>query len=161
MAHAGIAQTQRRRAQGGATTMSRFTWREVACAGGTLAALVGAWAGATVAQEKTAQEKTAPPIFSWDSSVGWIGVGGFQPVPGRVAPLSQDPKYPFVPNGQGRQPTYRIADLSNANLKPAIKEIMKKDNDEVLAGKIAYSPSASCMPSGVPAFLGLGGNQNP
>ena len=38
---------------------------------------------------------------------------------------------------------------------------MKKDNDEVLGGKVAYSPSSSCMPSGVPAFLGLGGNNNP
>jgi hypothetical protein len=78
-----------------------------------------------------AQEKTTPPVFSWDPTVGWIGVGEFRPVPGRVPPLSQDPKYPFVPNGTGRQPTYRIADL-----KPWVKEVMKKDNDEVLAGKI-------------------------
>jgi hypothetical protein len=108
-----------------------------------------------------AQEKTSPPIFSPDLSVGWIGVGEFQPVPGEVPPLKQDSKYPFVPNGTGRQPTYRIADLTNPNLKPWVKEIMKKDNDEVLAGKIAYSPSQSCMPAGVPGFLALGGNNNP
>ena len=117
---------------------------------------MGAWAVPAVAQEKT-----TPPIFSWDLSVGWIGVGEFRPVPGRVPPLSQDPKYPFVPNGAGRQPTYRIADLTNPNLKPWVKEIMKKDNDEVLAGKIAFTPSSSCMPAGVPGFLALGGNNNP
>jgi hypothetical protein len=76
-------------------------------------------------------------------------VGDFRPVPGRVPPLSQDPKYPFVPNGAGRQPTYRIADLTNPNLKPWVKEIMKKDNDEVLAGKIAFTPSSSCTASPV------------
>ena len=136
--------------------MSLFTWREIALAGSTVAALVAAWAAPAVAQEKT-----TPPIFSWDLTVGWIGVGDIQPVPGRVPPLSQDPKYPFVPNGAGRQPTYRIADLTNPNLKPWVKEVMKKDNDEVLAGKIAFTPSSSCMPAGVPGFLALGGNNNP
>jgi hypothetical protein len=88
-------------------------------------------------------------------------MGEFRPVPGKVPPLTNDPKYPYVPNGQGRQPTYRIADLSNPNLKPWVKEIMKKDNDEVLAGKIAFTPSQSCMPAGVPGFMALGGNNNP
>ena len=82
--------------------MSLFTWREIALAGSTVTALVGAWAVPAVAQEKT------PPIFSWDLSVGWIGVGDFKPVPGRVPPLSQDPKYPLVTNaaGSGNQPNY-------------------------------------------------------
>src|SRR5260370_36567580 len=30
---------------------------------------------------------------------------------------------------------------------------MKKDNDEVLAGKIAFTARSSCMPAGVPAFV--------
>jgi len=38
---------------------------------------------------------------------------------------------------------------------------MKKDNDEVLAGKIAFTPSQSCVPAGVPGFIALAGNQNP
>jgi hypothetical protein len=38
---------------------------------------------------------------------------------------------------------------------------MKKDNDEVLAGKVAFTPSSSCMPAGVPGFLALAGNNNP
>src|SRR4249920_2327937 len=132
--------------------MSLFTWREIALAGSTVAALVGMWAVPAVAQEKT-----TPPVFSWDPTVGWIGVGEFRPVPGRVPPLSQDPKYPFVPNGTGRQPTYRIADLTNPNLKPWVKEVMKKGNDEVLAGKVAFTWNSSCMPGGVPGFMGFGG----
>jgi hypothetical protein len=129
---------------------------ERALAGGILAGLVAAWAVPAVAQDKP-----TAPIFSKDLTVGWIGAGDFQPVAGKVPPLTNDPKYPFVPNGQGRQPTYRIADLTNPNLKPWVKEIMKKDIDEVLAGKIAFTPSSSCMMSGVPGFLALGGNNNP
>jgi len=136
--------------------MSLFTLRELVRAGGIVVGFLGAWA--ITAQ---AQQNASPPIFSWDLTVGWIGMGDFQPVPGRVPPVTNDPKYPFVPNGAGRQPTYHIADLTNPNLKPWVKEVMKKDNAEVLAGKIAFTPSQSCLPAGVPDFLALGGNQNP
>ena len=137
--------------------MSLFTLRgRVALAGSIVTALVGA-----CAVPVAAQDKASPPNFSPNPMVGWIGVGGIRPVPGTVSPLAQDPKYPFVPNGTGQQPTYRIADLSNQNLKPWVKEIMKKDNDEVLAGKIAFTSGSSCTLAGVPAFLTLGGNNNP
>jgi hypothetical protein len=136
--------------------MSLFSLRQCALAGSMVAAVAAAW---TV--PAPAQQQPNPPIFSSDLSVGWIGMGEFRPVPGKVPPLTNDPKYPYVPNGQGRQPTYRIADLTNPNLKPWVKEIMKKDNDEVLAGKIAFTPSQSCVPAGVPGFLALGGNNNP
>jgi hypothetical protein len=136
--------------------MSMLTLKELAIAGGIVAGLPGAWAAPA-----GAQQSTTPPVFSWDLTIGWVGVGEFRAVPGRVPPVTSDPKHPFVPNGAGRQPTYHIADLTNPNLKPWVKEIMKKDNDEVLAGKIAFTPSQSCMPSGVPGFLALGGNQNP
>jgi hypothetical protein len=62
-----------------------------------------------------------------------------------------------VPNNVGRQPTYRIADLTHPSLKPWVKERMKKDNDEVLAGKIGFTPRSSCMPAGVPGFMNYGG----
>ena len=137
--------------------MSLFTLGEYALAGSIVAGLIGAGTMPAVAQQKT----MPPPNFSSDLSVGWIGVGDFRPVPGHVPPVTSDPKYPFVPNGQGRQPTFRIADLTNPNLKPWVKEIMKKDNDEVIAGKIAFTPSSSCMPAGVPGFLALAGNNNP
>ena len=136
--------------------MSLSTLRELACAGSFALVFLGAWAAPT-----KAQQPVSPPIFSWDLNVGWIGMGDFKPVPGRVHPVSDDPKYPYVPNGAGRQPTYHIADLTNPNLKPWVKEVMRKDNEEVIAGKIAFTPSQSCLPAGIPAFLALGGNQNP
>ena len=133
-----------------------------ALAGSMVAALAGAWAVPVLAQQQATPPIFSPPVFSWDHTVGWIGMGEFRPVPGKVPPVTNDPKYPYVPNNnQGRQPTYRIADLSNPNLKPWVKEVMKKDNDEVLAGKIAFTPSQSCMPAGVPGFMALGGNNNP
>jgi hypothetical protein len=140
--------------------MSSFTLRAMLLAGGTLAGLIGA-AAITPA---VAQQQSTPPNFSPDQYIGWIGVGGggpgFEPVAGRVPPLTSDPKHPFVPNGVGRQPTYRIADLSNPNLKPWVKAHMKKDIDEVLAGKIAFTARSSCMMAGVPGFMAYGG-QNP
>jgi hypothetical protein len=33
---------------------------------------------------------------------------------------------------------------------------MKKDNDDVLAGKIAFTARSSCMPAGVPGFMAYG-----
>jgi hypothetical protein len=101
--------------------------------------------------------KAAVPDFS-SNHVGWVGMGaGFLPVPGHLPPVTNDPAHPFVPNGTNAQPTFPIADLSNPNLKPWVKERMKKDNDEVLAGKVAYTARSSCMPAGVPAFMAYGG----
>jgi hypothetical protein len=34
---------------------------------------------------------------------------------------------------------------------------MKKDNDEILAGKIAFTARQSCLPAGVPGFMAYGG----
>jgi hypothetical protein len=98
------------------------------------------------------------PDFSSDGS-GWqAGNGGdYGAVPGSPSPMRQDPAHPFVGNGQGKQPTYRIGDLTNPNLKQWAKDVMKKDNDEVLAGKIAYTPASSCKPAGVPAIDLQGG----
>ncbi len=43
--------------------------------------------------------------------------------------------------------------FSNPNLRPWLKERMKKDNDEVLASKIACTARSSCRPAGVPTFM--------
>jgi hypothetical protein len=107
-----------------------------------------------------AQQNVSQPDFS-SNQVGWVGVGGggpgFAVVPGHLPPVANDPAHPFVPNGTSAQPTYRIADLSNPNLKPWVKERMKKDNDEVLAGKVAFTARSSCRPAGVPGFMAYGG----
>ncbi len=122
--------------------------------------LVLCLAAAAPAPAVLAQQKEAPPDFS-SHDVGWVGLNGggpfFEAVPGQIPPVTQDPAHPFTPNGVGKQPTFRIADLSNPNLKPWVKERMKKDNDEVLAGKVAFTWGSSCMPNGVPGFMGNGG----
>jgi hypothetical protein len=111
-------------------------------------------AGAALTTGIAAQQRTSPPDFS-SNQVGWIPIGGdFIEVPGEGPPLVRnDPRHPYVVNGTGGQPTYRIADLTNPNLKPSVKERMKKDNDEVLAGKIGYTARSSCKPAGVPTFM--------
>ena len=135
--------------------MSLFASRERLFAGSIL---VGMMAAAPLAQ--AVAQQAAPPDFSSDN-VGWVGLNGggpfYEPVAGLIPPVTQDPAHPFVPNGVGRQPTYRIADLTNPNLKPWVKERMKKDNDEVLAGKVAFTAGSSCMPLGVPGFMSQGG----
>jgi hypothetical protein len=110
-------------------------------------------------QAASAQPKEIPDFSS--GGVGWQNIGltrgNFLSVAGEPPPVANDPAYPYVPNATGAQPNYRIADLSNPNLKPWVKEAMKKDNDEVLAGKIAFTASSSCMPAGVPGFMAYGG----
>jgi hypothetical protein len=104
----------------------------------------------------SAQQSATPPNFS-SSHYGWLTFNGeFMPVPGNPSPMRNDPAHPFVPNGTDKQPTYRIADLTNPNLKPWVKEQMKRDNDEVLTGKIAYTPRSSCKPAGIPGFVLFG-----
>jgi hypothetical protein len=88
---------------------------------------------------------------------GWINENTFNggamvPVPGSTY-FKQDSRYPHVANNTGAQPTYWIADLaSNPNVKQWAKDVMKKDNDEVIGGKIAYTARSSCDPAGVPGF---------
>ena len=131
----------------------------LASARAPLAAAVAALVATAVPAAAAAQ--TAVPDFS-SNLAGWVGLNGggpfYEPVPGRVPPVASDPAHPFVPNGAARQPTFRIADLSNPNLKPWVKERLRTDIDELLAGKkSAFTPQSSCVPAGVPFFMGYGG----
>jgi hypothetical protein len=84
---------------------------------------------------------------------GWIhpfGTNMGRAVPGSPPIVSQDPGHPF---GGAGGAGYRIGNLSNANLMPWVKDIMKKDTDEIDAGKIAFQSSAACVPAGVPLVL--------
>jgi hypothetical protein len=99
-----------------------------------------------------AAESTGGPDFQ-ANGVAWIAMNqDLVAVPGEQPPTYGDKDHPYVPNGRGVQPTFRIADLANPNLKPWAKEVMKKDNDEVLKGKVAFTARSSCMPAGVPGF---------
>src|SRR5438105_4188412 len=77
-----------------------------------------------------AQQQAGPPDFS-SNFAGWVGFNGggpfFEPVPGRLpGPVASDPAHLFVPNGVGKQPTFRIADLTNPNLKPWVKDTLAR-----------------------------------
>jgi hypothetical protein len=63
--------------------------------------------------------------------------------------MQQDPKQPFITPQQ----SWRIGDLTNPNLKQWAKDVMKKDNDDILYhGKIQFTANSSCLPAGVPVF---------
>jgi hypothetical protein len=137
--------------------MSLIAWR-TKVAGSILAGLMATVPSAS----PIALGREAPPDFSSDFA-GWVGLNGggpyFEADPGRQpGPVVSDPDHPFVPNGVGSQPTFRIADLSNPNLMPWVKAAMKKDIDEVLSEKkSAFTAQSSCMPAGVPGFMAYGG----
>ena len=119
---------------------------------------IGALTGlfyATAAPKLAAAPGSDVPDLS-SNEAAWVLAdrnGDYIPVPGSPSPTRQDPHYPHTANGTGAQPTYRIADLSNPNIRPWAKEIMKRENDRVFAGKIPFAPRQSCMPAGVPAFM--------
>ena len=125
--------------------------------GSSLAACALAGLVWTAASPKLAAEQgsLAPDFFSNDAA--WILAdrnGDYIPIPGGPSPTRNDPAHPHVGNGTGAQPAYRVADLTNPNIKPWAKEIMKRENEKVLAGGIGYAARSSCMPAGVPAFMG-------
>ena len=105
-----------------------------------------------------AMAASAPPVFSPTAQTAWvgIGIGALLPVPGSPKPIGQDPAHPYISNDEsrvtGQQPTQRISDLSNPNLKQWAKDVMKKDNEEVLAGKFAFTARSACKAAGVPGF---------
>jgi hypothetical protein len=136
--------------------MFGIAFRGYLLVGGVLTALIPGVFAAGVAAP------VAVPDFS-SNQTAWEGPNGvdFRPIPGAVPPVYGDPAHPHYSNAQARrrgiQPTYRIADLTNPNIKPWAKEVMKKDNDEVLAGKIGYTPGSSCKPYGTPTYMEYGG----
>jgi hypothetical protein len=116
---------------------------------------VGA-AGAALAAEVA----NAPviPDFAPTAKTGWVldrsfGVDDLlPPASGGPGPVTFDKAHPYVPNGTGKQPTYRVADLTNPILQPWTIPSMKKANDAVLAGKVPFRARERCWPVGVPGF---------
>jgi hypothetical protein len=92
-------------------------------------------------------QQHAPPDLSGGEG-GWVHDGGatFEPVQGSPSPVVQDPAHPFI----SQAASWRLGDLTNPNLKDWVKQVMKKDNEEILAGKIAFQARSSCVPSGIP-----------
>jgi hypothetical protein len=119
--------------------------------------LLTAFACVALAAGAAAQQKASPPDFSSNNAAWLTFFVDFSIVPGTTSPLRNDPAHPRVSNQEaaatGKQPNYFIADLANSTiLKPWVVERMKKDNAEVLAGKIGFTPHSSCAAAGVPGF---------
>src|SRR5260221_539298 len=94
----------------------------------------------------------AAPNFAPDRSTAWIpdrptGDDFLPPLSG-PGPVMSAKDHPYVPNGRGNQPTYRVADLSNPILRPSLIEKMKKANDDVLAGENSLIPPGRRCPAG-------------
>lgn len=96
------------------------------------------------------------PNFNPDGGTGWSidrpAADDFLPPDSGPGPVLADPKHPYIPNGNGRQSTYRVADLTNPILQPWVIAQMKKTNDEVLAGKVPFIARERCWPGGVPGM---------
>jgi hypothetical protein len=104
-----------------------------------------------------AQAQDRVPNFAPDPGIGWYAYSRqfIAPASG-PGPVMQDPTRPYVSNDDfrvtGKQPTAEVADLSNPILQPWAREVIRKRNELVLAGKPVYTPHASCWPVGVPGF---------
>ena len=121
----------------------------------TIAVLVAA--SLPLATAYSADQKAGIPQLE-SSAVGWSKVADdFQPPASGPGPVTYDKDHPYVPNnGNSRQVTFRIADLTNPILKPWAIEKMREQNELAAAGKRAYEARASCRPGGVPGFLVMG-----
>ncbi len=113
-------------------------------------------AGIAVSPPLAAQDNLVPN-FGPDVKTAWVpdrptGDDYLPPLNGGPGPVVSEKGHPYVPNGNGNQPTYRIADVSNPILKPWAVEQMEKANDAVRAGKVPYITRERCWPAGVPGF---------
>jgi hypothetical protein len=103
-----------------------------------------------------ADKKAGIPALE-SAAVGWSKVADdFEPPESGPGPVTYEKDHPYVPNGYGKQVTFRIADLTNPILKPWVIERMREQNELAAAGKRAYEARANCRPGGVPGFLVMG-----
>jgi len=123
--------------------MIRSASRALLIASGALA-LVSALAAPAAAQPAHVPNFQSGP-GGWTHPFG----GAFPAVQGSALPVHQDLRHPFV----NPVVSFRFGDISNPNLKQWAKDVMKKDNDEIDAGKIQFTANSSCLPTGVPMFM--------
>jgi hypothetical protein len=144
--------------------------RKRIAAGTILAALFGAVTavgpaqGQDRSQQGTSQQSASHqdasiPNFSPSSTMGWLkaGVGDeFLPPDTGPGPVVSDPAHGFTGNflrTTGNAKPFKVGDLANPILQPWVVAQMRKDNDEVLAGKVGFTARSRCWPHGVPGFL--------
>src|SRR5580693_5612743 len=67
---------------------------------------------------QAADQKAGIPELE-SATVGWAkAADDFEPPESGPRPVTYEKNHPYVPNGFGRQVTFRIADLTNPILKP-------------------------------------------
>ena len=120
-----------------------------------LGAVAGGLAVWFAARTQPSAETKQVPAFS-SAEFGWLADTEFLPPESGPGPVTFDKAHPYVRNNTVGQPTFRISDLANPILQPWVVERMRRDNEEVLAGKFAFTARSSCMPAGVPGFLVFG-----
>jgi hypothetical protein len=125
-------------------------------------------AGAALAADTT---KSSGPIPDFSSNgVSWAGFvmppkpdaavartfNDFSLPSSGLGPVTDDPAHPYINNElareTNRQPTYRVANLNNPNLKPWVIDALRKQNTLALAGRQGQTREARCWETGVPAF---------
>jgi hypothetical protein len=112
----------------------------------------------TLAGVSIAAAQDARPNFAPDASIGWYAfTRQFIAPPSGPGPVMQDASRPYVSNDDfrvtGKQPTAEVADLSNPILQPWARDVIRKRNELVLAGREVATPHAACWPVGVPGFI--------
>ncbi len=128
--------------------MSQLVSKRVLLAGGAVGMLVLALSAPASAQTGYVPNLQPGP-GGWQHPFG----RDFPQVAGSALPMTQDPGHPFIAPGV----SFRFGDLANPNIKQWAKDLMKKDIDEIDAGKVAFTANSSCLPSGVPMFDVSGG----
>jgi hypothetical protein len=111
-------------------------------------------------------DNAAVPDFSPDSRTGWIaGVpDGANPVgqeflqpPSGPGPVTFDKAHPYLDTRAaqraGKQPTLRVADLTDPILQPWAREQLRKVNERALTATVMFTRKERCWPIGVPGFL--------
>jgi hypothetical protein len=122
---------------------------------------VGVLAGAVYLAGSFGFSQTASaqaPNFAPNPNIGWYSFNReFIPPASGPGPVQQDPSRPHVTNDEyrvtGRQPTQPLADLNNPILQPWARDVIRKRNETVLAGKLIVGRGASCWPGGVTSFI--------
>ena len=125
---------------------------------GSICIVTGVFCAASAAVAADGPKAQVVPDFATTANTGWVldrsfGVDDLLPPPtGGPGPVTFDKSHPYVPNGSGKPPTYRVADLSNPILQPWTIPSMQKANEAVLAGKVPFRARERCWPVGVPGF---------
>ena len=130
--------------------------------------IAGVFCFTTLSTMAFGADDRAIPNFSPDLRTGWIAgvqnsdepIGDdFLPTPPELGPgpVASDKAHPYIDNAMarrtGKQPTNRVADLSNPILQPWVRDELRKLNARSLTQPMLWTPKERCWPIGVPGFL--------